>query len=115
MSEMRKVVETELPPEEAYAKVFKRATQLGYNIVSNIKNKKLELEWENRNALWWIAFIVGLIFYIIPGILVWLFWKPKDRCTILFDKNQNGGTVVTFIISGPKALEFYNEVIGLLL
>lgn len=113
MAEIRKIIESPLKAEEAYAKLFKRASGMGYAIKSNIKGRKLELEWQTRNAIWWLAFVVGLLIYVLPGILVWALWKPKDVCKAYFENTENGSTI-TFMLSGGKAEQFYNESVGML-
>jgi hypothetical protein len=117
MSEQRRVVETRLTAEEAYKKCFKRAGQLGLEIKTNIPNERLEVRRTKRTGLWWTAVIVGLCFYVIPGVLVAVLWKQADSCSLVFDAGDKGGTTVTGQVngSGDAGMGFFNEISGLLI
>jgi len=114
MAEERKVVDTKLVKREAYEKCFKRASQLGLNIKANVPGERLEVEISKRTAAWWAAVIIGLLFYVVPGILVLMFWKPIEYCKLIFDENS-GGATVTGMLKGESGNQFWNDVSGILL
>ena len=117
MSEQRRVVETKLTAEEAYKKCFKRAGQLGLEIKTNIPNERLEVRRTKRTGLWWTAVIVGLCFYVIPGVLVAVLWKQADSCSLVFDAGDKGGTTLTGQVNGTgdAGMGFFNEISGLIM
>jgi hypothetical protein len=116
MAEERRVVETRLPKDEAFKKCFKRAGQLGLDIVANIPGQRLEVRKVKRTAGWWCAVIFGFLFYIVPGVLVLVFWKPVETCTLVFDEHGEGTTVTAQVSGkGEGGLGFYNEVAGILI
>lgn len=114
MPEERKVVETKLSKDEAYKKCFKRASQLGLNIKANIPGERLEVIKVKRTGAWWAAVIGGTLLYIIPGVLVLLFWKPVEYCHLIFDESGAGATVVGQV-KGEAGQQFFNDVAGLLI
>ena len=114
MAEERRVLETKLSREEAYAKCFKRASHLGLNVTIMTKGHQLEVRETRRTAGWWTAVILGFIFYIIPGILVLVFWKPIDYCSLMFDDSAEG-CLVTATLKGERGRRFFSEVAGLLM
>lgn len=116
MGEQRKVVESKLSKDDAYKKSFKRAGQLGLDIRANIPGQRLEVSKLKRTGLWWTAVIVGLLFYVVPGVLVLVFWKPVSSCSLIFDDNDEGSTVTAQVNGdGEGGMGFYNEVAGLLI
>jgi hypothetical protein len=112
--EERKVVDTRLTKDEAYKKCFKRASQLGLNIQANIPGERLEIVKTKRTGAWWAAVIGGFCFYILPGVLVLIFWKPVETCTLIFDESGSGATV-TGVVKGETANQFFSDISGLLI
>jgi hypothetical protein len=113
-SEERRVVDTKLTKAEAYTKCFKRASQLGLNIKANIAGERLEVVKTKRTGAWWAAVIGGTLLYVVPGVLVLLYWKPIEYCTLIFDENGSGATV-TGVVKGETGDQFFNDVAGLLI
>jgi hypothetical protein len=60
--------------------------------------------------------IIGFLLYIIPGILVLVFWKPVESCALMFDE-RDGVTTITAQVKGKGqgGIGFFNQVVGLLL
>ena len=114
MAEERKVVETKVSVSEAYQKCFERATQLGLNIKTNISGQRLEIEKVNRTALWWVCVVLGFCFYIVPGVLVLVLWKPVEYCHLVFDENGSGA-ILTGMVKGESGLQFWSKITGILL
>jgi len=116
MDEQRRIIECDLSKTEAYAKCFKRTSQMGYNITANVRNELIEIEQLNRTTGWWVAVIVGFCLYIVPGVLVLLLWKPKDYCKLLFETSEDGvGTTVIGLMKGEKGSQFFSVISSLLL
>lgn len=116
MAEERRVIETRVPKDDAFKKCFKRAGQLGLDIVANIPGERLEVQKIKRTGAWWTAVIIGFMCYIVPGILVLVFWKPVETCTLVFDQNGEGTTITAQVKGkGEGGLGFYNEVAGILI
>jgi len=112
----RRVVETKLSKDDAFKKCFKRAGQLGIEIPANIPGERLEVRKTKRTGLWWTAVILGFCFYIVPGVLVLIFWKPADTCTLVFDQNDEGTTITAQVNGqGEGGVGFFNEISGLLM
>jgi len=118
MSEIRSVIETNLTKEEAYKKVLKRAQKLGYKTREQQSQNEPNIKIEKRNytPIWWIAVLIGLFFYIIPGILILIFWKPIDFCQLSFEDSDEKEykTLVIAKMKGEIGQEFFSQVSGLL-
>ncbi len=65
----------------------------------NIPGERLEVGKTKRTAGWWAAVIIGFGLYIVPGVLVLIFWKPGRSCTLVFD-DDGAGTNVTAQVQG---------------
>ncbi|MFP4280764.1 MAG: hypothetical protein ACLFQI_12300 [Halochromatium sp.] len=111
MAEVRNLIESPVPLDEAYKMALKRAQKLGYNITQSVPNQIIRVEKTDRHAVWWIAVIVGFLFYIIPGILVLVFWKPTQYCELSFD-DEEGEKKTSIIgkINGEFGHGYFNQV-----
>ncbi len=116
MSEMRSLIEIKLEGREAYSKCLKRAQRLGYVVTNKIPGQVLRIEKKNYTAVWWISVILGFLFYVIPGILVLILWKPVDYCELDFEESDEEGFKTTIIgkIKGEVGQEFFSQVSGIL-
>jgi hypothetical protein len=116
MAEQRKIIETKLSKDDAYKKCFKRATQLNLDIRANIQGERLEVVKGKKTGAWWTVVILGFIFYIIPGVLMLIFWKPESSCILIFSEDDNCSTITVQIKGdGEGGTGFFNEVSGLLM
>ncbi|MGL4512073.1 MAG: hypothetical protein ACRCT8_03210 [Lacipirellulaceae bacterium] len=109
----RRVIETSVARADAYAKCFKRATQMGWDVSVNVKGQRLVLSRVERSPGWWCAVIFGFLFYIIPGILVLLLWSPKHECQLVFEEDAEITSIVA-MLQGKEAVVFFNEISGML-
>ena len=116
MAELRKLVETKLSNKQAYDKCLKRATKLGLTISVNLSEQRLKIEKKNHTPGWWIAVIIGFLFYIIPGIVILMSWKQIEYCDLLFEDSdeEEGGTTVIAKVKGETGQEFFSQVMGIL-
>jgi hypothetical protein len=114
MAEERRVIETKVPREEAYTKCFKRASLLGLNMTVNIRGQQLEVGENRRGAGYWTLVVLGLIFYVIPGVLMLVYWRPVYYCKLTFEDAAEGCTIIA-TLKGTRGRQFFQEVAALLI
>lgn len=108
----RTFFESSLGREEAYEKCLSQAQKLGYRIVQTVKGKILRIEETNKTIAWWLAVIFGFLTYVVPGILVLLYWKPVDFCEISFHDSdkEKVGTSITGKYKGDLGRDAYYQL-----
>ena len=112
MAEVRSLIESSFARGDAYKKALKRAQRLGYNITQSVPNQTLRVEKIDRHAGWWVAVIFGFLFYILPGILVLVLWKPTQYCELTFDDDDepNKKSSIVGKIRGEFGHGFFNQI-----
>lgn len=115
MAEERRVIETKLSRDDAYTRCFKRAALLGVDIKANVKAERLEVRMGGtRGGGYWTLVVLGFLVYILPGILMLIFWRRTGTCTLLFQDGSEG-TTITATVKGEKGRQFFNDVSAVLI
>lgn len=112
MPESRSIFESKLSKSETYSKCLSKAQKLGLNVTQSVTEQIIRVEEQNRSPAWWAAVIFGFLFYIIPGILVLIYWKPYDHCELTFhDSDEEGySTSVVGKFKGDLGRDAYNQL-----
>ena len=110
MAESRNFFHSKLPINDTYLKCLSNARKLGFTVTRNVTDQEIRIEEENKTPAWWAAVILGFICYIIPGILVLIYWKPYDHCELTFNQSDEEGfqTMVVGKFKGELGRDAYN-------
>lgn len=71
-----------LPRDQAYAMILKEIRGMGHDRIREQPPNKIWVALPQRPAVWWFVLALGTLFYLIPGVLIYLFWKPEENLEI---------------------------------